>query len=252
MSLKTAFFPTDSPRFYPDLNINKPTTPIRIYATPLLGFLIKVVMLIPVWVILFGLGIAVAILGFINSFVVIFTGNYSQTVYMYVLGLMRLTTKAIAFLFGFTDYYPGLNINNNEDVTVEMAIPINPNRLWAIPFLGGITRIIVLIPFAFFEQIASRASFAGVFFSSLPVLFKGSYPENTYELGRDSIRLSQASTAFMFGLTDQYPSFWISLNHKKIKILLLIAGLIFTVGNYVIERTSNHTSRTSSFYSQSK
>src|SRR3989344_1395908 len=61
---------------YPVININRNEKPNRFYAFPLIGFLTKIIILIPVFIWMAILGIVQGILLIINSFIVLFTGKY--------------------------------------------------------------------------------------------------------------------------------------------------------------------------------
>lgn len=224
--------PISSPfNVYPVININHPEKPNRLFAVPLIGFLIKIIILIPVAIWLGLLSLVTSPVTLINSFIVLFTGKYWMTSYQLNLGLIRLYTKVTFFMFGLTDKYPGFGLSIS-DFSVDVSYPEHPNRLFAIPILGGLIRIILIIPYIIYQYILSNATNIGVFFSFFPVLFMGKYPESTFELARDSVRVSQATTSYAAGLSDKYPSFHISMNHKVIKIILIIIGLLLLLGSF--------------------
>ncbi len=223
---------------YPTLTATLPQNPNKFWAVPIIGILVKVIILIPQFIELMFLGIAWGFISIINSFIVLFTGKYWDTAYIFVIGIMRLTTKVTFYMFGFTDKYPGFDFAINDTFSIEMAKPENPNRLFAIPFFGGLARILLLIPFIIWQVILNYASVVGIFVSFAPVLFAGKYPESTFELGRDYTRITLATTAYMGGLSDSYPSFAISWNHKVVKIILIILGILLYLLNAVANSSS--------------
>ena len=219
---------------WPSIKVERIQNPNRFYAFPIIGGLIKFFMLIPVAVDLLVIGIGVFVMQIINSFVVLFTGKYWKPCYDLTIGFMRFMLKISFFWRGLTNTYPGFDMQIHDAFSLNMEMPTQPNRLFAIPILGGLIRSIAMIPFAIYafviysssgQSAASLATIIGSFF----VLFTGNYPETAFELNRDGARLSQASSAYMSGLTDSYPSFWISMNHKTLKIILIIAAIIFTL-----------------------
>lgn len=220
----------DSKRFYPDLQIDRIINPNRFYAFPLFGGLFKVIILIPVLLEIIFLVFFWLFLSIINSFIVLFTGKYWDFNYNFSLGLFRLFTKASFYFDGLSNKYPGFTFQATE-FTLDIKKPENPSRFYAIPFIGGLVRAILLIPYSIWSQVLGNSSMIGTIISSVPVLFKGYYPESTYELNRDTVRISLGSYSYMMGLSDTYPSFWISFNHKTIKIILIVFGIIFSVGN---------------------
>ncbi|MDO8570608.1 MAG: DUF4389 domain-containing protein [Candidatus Daviesbacteria bacterium] len=223
-------------RFYPDLKIDHIQNPNRFFAFPLFGGLVKIIILIPVFIEIAFLMIFLAITAVINSFVVLFTGKYWNFNYSYILGVLRLLAKTGFYFEGLTNKYPGFGFTTLQSVhgfTLDMKKPENPSRFYAIPLLGGLVRIVLLIPYFIWVQVLGNASFLGTVISSFFVLFKGRYPESTYELDRDTLRVSTANYAYMLGFSDTYPSFWISFNHKAIKIILLAFGILYSLNSGV-------------------
>lgn len=217
-------------RFYPDLKIDHLQNPNRFYAFPFLGGLFKIIILIPVFVEISFLVLFWLFLALINSLVVLFTGKYWDFNYNFSLGLFRLLTKISFYFNGLSNKYPGFSFTLT-DFTLDIKKPEKPGRFYAVPILGGLVRIILLVPYFIWTQILSNASWAGTIISSIPVLFKGYYPESTYELNRDTTRISLGCYAYILGLSDVYPSFWISFNHKTVKIVLLIMGVLLSLWN---------------------
>lgn len=219
---------------YPTLSVTHIQNPNRLFAVPLLGILVKIILVIPVGIELIVLYIANFFITIANSFVVLFSGKYWDIAYSLNLGLMRLITKLYLYIYGLTDKYPGFDLTIQDPlITLDIKKPESPNRLFAIPLLGGLARIILLIPYFIYQSVLNYAVGVGVIISSFPVLFTGKYPKTTYEFARDFTRITLASTVYMSGLSDSYPSFWISMNHQAVKIILIIVGTLIFVTNSV-------------------
>jgi len=228
--------PQNMPSFYPTIKVNLIQNPSRFYASPIVGGITKFFMLIPVGIEYFAISIAYCVLLIINSFVVLFTGKYWKTCYNVTIGLMRYSLKISYFWRGLTNKYPGFDLKIDDAFSLDMPMPQKPNRLFAIPIFGAVVRLMLLIPYmiyttVIFSSSLSAANIATVL-SSFIVFFKGKYPETTFELNRDGVRLSLALTAYFSGLSDKYPNFWISMNHKNMKIFLIILGILSLVLNY--------------------
>lgn len=220
---------------YPSFSVVHIQNPSRLYAVPLFGGFIKIVICIPQYIVLMLLGIAMMIVGIIiNPFVVLFTGKYWDVAYKLVCAVQTFSMKLMLFFFGLTNQYPGFSFEANTDFTLEIPMPQNPNKLFAIPIFGGLARAILMIPFSIYAYIVSYAAMLGAVGSSFVVLFTGKYPESMYELVRDSQRLTLANGLYTMGIYDSYPSFWISLNHKNIKIALIALVAIYTVFYYIM------------------
>lgn len=214
---------------YPTLISQRPLAPNRYYAFPFFGFLAKVILLIPVFIDWFFLQVTVSILAIINSFVVLITGKFWNYFYNLAVGYFRFQVKIYFYLIGITDKYPGFSMNIQDNFSVDIPKPETPNRLFALPILGGFARGILIIPYFIFQSVVQNGAWIGTVISSFPVFFKGSYPESTYEFNHDSIRIALSTSSYFYGLSDKYPSFHINMNHRNIKIALLIAGALWAL-----------------------
>lgn len=232
----TSFFKriTYTEGIYPDFKIDLIQNPSRFFAVPIIGILVKVVMLIPVLILLIFLGIWIFLaVVLINPFIVLITGKYWTHAHNFTVGYLRLSVKATCFLYGLTDKYPSFGFGNQDDLTLEIPLNSNPKKLYAVPLLGGLIRFILLIPYFIFENIIATAATIGVLILAwVYVLFKGKYPEGIFELARDSMRVNVSVAAYILGLSDRYPSFYISMKHDKIKLILIAIAIIFSGWSY--------------------
>jgi len=219
-------------KVYPNFSVDNNPKPNRLLAFPILGLVIKLILLIPVFIEAIFVGLfAIYCILFINWFVILFTGKYWTFAYTLFLNLMRFCGKITLYIYGITDTYPGFALNTKGLFALTIDKPENPNRWFAIPFLGIFARLILLIPYIIFSDVLQRGSGVAMFLSWFVVLFKGRLPESLYEFEKDSIRVSFSATAYMLGLSDKYPSFAMSMNHQTAKILLIIAGALLLWGH---------------------
>ena len=215
---------------YPQLTITRIQNPNKMWAIPIFGFVAKRIILIPVFIEVGFVAIYLFFLLIINSFIVLFTGRYWPYCYQMNLGVLRLIAKIGFFVSGLTDKYPGFGFVIQDNFSLDMAYPEHPNRLFAIPVFGILARLILLIPFLIYLGIIGAGARLGMVVSFVPVLFKGNYPETTFELNRDSTRLGFSSSLYFAGLSDAYPSFKIATTHMTGKIILIILGVLLSGG----------------------
>lgn len=217
-------------QLYPELIIHNNEHPNRLLAFPFLGFFIRLILVIPPCLLNIFLGLWFFILWLILPFVILFTGKYWETAYTFSLNYLRYSTKIGLYIYGLTDKYPGFTLDESGIFTLRYEKPEKPSRLLAFPFLGFLIRLILLIPYAIYIAVLGRGAFVALFCSWFVILFKGRYPESMYEFIRDTFRVSLGSSLYISYLSDTYPSFHISMNHKVVKIILLILGalLLFT------------------------
>ena len=217
--------------FYPHFSVENNKKPDMIYAFPVLGFVLKLIMVIPVAIELFFLALALGIVTFINLFYILFTGEYWDTTYNLFLGVLRLKMKMVLFLYGLTDKYPGFELNTNGLFKLEIEKPKHPNKWFAVPLFGFLARVVLLIPYLVFASVLGKGSCLSVVISWFAVTFKKKYAESLYEFVHDSLRVSTGASVYLMGLRDDYPSFEMSMDHKTKKILLIIAGSILLFVN---------------------
>lgn len=225
---------------YPAIDIPRIKNPRRFYAIPFVGGIVKFFMLIPVFFWLMLIGIAFAAMSLVNSFVVLFTGKYWRPAYDVTSLLIRLSVKTSYFFLGLTNRYPGFT-GETKDFTIDIAYPQKSNRFFAIPLLGGLARWILLIPYLIYVSVIQYAGNLAAVVASFPVLFMGTYPDSLYELGRDSVRLNTAIIMYGAGLSDSYPSWWISMKHKGIKILFIVLAVILFLLNTFNKPQNNNS-----------
>lgn len=231
--------PASKNRMYPELIIPNNTHPNKLYAFPVIGLVIKIIILIPVFIISLLVGFVSGILSLITPFTILFKGTYWNTGYTWQIHYLTYTLKISLFLAGITDRYPGFTLDSNGVFEMHLPKPESPSRLLGFPVLGLFIRAILLIPYYIYMIILGYALYVAIIASWFGVWIKGSYPESLYEFIKDQQRVSLAYSAYIIYLSDTYPSFKISMSHKKIKIILLILGIILTVLDFAnqINRT---------------
>lgn len=218
--------PSD-PRMYPKIDALLIKNPSRFYAFPIIGGLVKGIMTIPQLIILMVISYAASfITTFINSFAVLFTGKYMNVAYDLNTTFIKWYLKITFFSSGLTDKYPGFETEIRDTFSVSVVKPVNPNKLYAIPILGFVIRSCAMIPFSFWASAVMYAGSLATTFNSFYVLFTGKYSETAFELVRDGSRLYIAKFMYLNGMSDVYPSFSISMNHKNTKIFLIIFGIL--------------------------
>lgn len=217
---------------YPQIQIDRIKKPNRWYAVPLLGFLIKLIMVIPVALELWVLGWAQFAFSMLNACNIFFRGRYWKMAYDLNLGIFRLQTNMSYFLFGLTDVYPGYSLKTTN-YDLDLSYNKTPSRVLATPLLGVVFRFVLMIPYIIYRHILSLAATLAVLVGWIWVLFQGRYPETVYEIVRDSVRVDIATSAYFLGMSDDYPSFWMSFNHKALKILLLALAVLFSILSFM-------------------
>ena len=190
------------------LTIEHIQNPNRLWAFPVIGGTVKLVLVIPVSFWLLCVDFAAIFLSIINAFCCspsrAGTGNLPMRSPWVQCGSQP---KPTASILGLSDTYPGFSLDSSDDVRLEFAMPTQPNRLLALPLVGGIFRFSILFPFFIFLFVIGILVVLVYWFTWIPVLLIGKYPEGLFSLMVYAQRLQLKLSAYTFGLTDRYPLF---------------------------------------------
>ena len=224
---------------YPELSITKIKNPSKAWAFPIFGGIAKIIILIPVFVEIALLTVYAFLLQVINSFYILINHKYWRYCFEITTGALTLIAKTTFFFFGLSDKYPGFDLKTNGDFTLKFTYPQKPKTLYVIPAIGGIIRAVLLIPYLIYTQVISNGAKVGMIGSSVPVFLNGKYPDSTFELARDSLRLSLSQWSYFAGISDVYPSFKINMERNQtIKIFLIIIGALLVFGQWRVNHKS--------------
>lgn len=226
--------PVTDGNFYPEIIIEKTQNPNRFYAFPIIGFLVKSIFLVPLFMEIFFLTAISVFVNLVSPFIILFTGQYWDFAYKVNIGIFIFGLKLSFYFYGLTDKYPGFSLQSNGLFEFKIDKPVKPSRLLAFPLFGTLIRMILLTPYLIFSYIIQSAAMIGGFYLAwMPVLFLGKYPDSIFELIIDSSRMSSAYMLYLQNISDKYPSFKISMNHKWKKIILICLAILFVIINLI-------------------
>lgn len=93
-------------------------------------------------------------------------------------------------------------------VSVEMPRQERYSRLLALSTLFFmLPKLIILIPHFFVLYVLAILSFFGGLLAQIAVLFSGRYPRSLFHLTSGTVRWQTRVSAYLYGLTDNYPPF---------------------------------------------
>jgi len=182
----------------------------KFFAVPVLGMVVKLIMLLPFFLALYIVGIVVALAQLVLWVPVLFTGRYPSIGYTLVGGYLRWVARVGSFVFGLSDKYPSFSFDDelaSGDPSVTFERRESANRLWAIPIVGILAKLICIVPHYIVLYALCYASLFFMMVSWVPVLFTGQSAKVPTGLYAGTIRWYVRVFSFIYGLTDQYPQF---------------------------------------------
>lgn len=105
-------FAMEQPEYLARVTITEPTLErSRGLAVTGILFFLKGILLIPHMFVIYFLGIAAMVAGWLAYWVIAFTGKYPEGVYGFMVGMLRWYMRMSAWLFSLTDVYPPFSLN---------------------------------------------------------------------------------------------------------------------------------------------
>ena len=168
-------------------------------------WLIKWILTIPHFVVLFLLSIPVIVTLPISWLAVLILGRYPSPFWGYHVGLMRWSWRVNFYSYqaGNTDQYPPFSFESRDDYPADLLIecPESSSRL------TGFFRWLLVIPHWIIASILGDITGILVFFALVIVLFTGRYPEGMFDIIMGMNRWVYRVTAYSWLLVDDYPPF---------------------------------------------
>ena len=163
---------------------------------------VKWLLAFPHFIILYPLGIASSVVGFIAFFAILFTKRYPQGLFDFVVNVNRWGANVGAYYGLFRDEYPPFSWELGQyAVTYEVDYPEELNRwLPLIKWLLAIPHIIVLL----FLFIAVYFAFIIAWFA---ILFTKRFPRGLFDFIVGVNRWNYRVGAYTALLRDEYPPF---------------------------------------------
>lgn len=182
----------------------------RLWGIPLIGFIVRAFVAIPLWLVVVIMGIATYVAAFLLWIPVLLYGRQAGLVYAVVGGYLRCVIRLQAYVFLLAGKYPPLAPaapQPDEDAAVRIDEGQLINRLWGIPLLGLIVRSIILIPHFIVLWVLSIVAAIFLSFTWIPVLVLGRQAELVYTVVGGWMRWYLRVGAYLLLLSDRYPPF---------------------------------------------
>lgn len=202
-----------SPQGYPiHFEVQRPEHQSRLTNFPLtIGTIIRAILAIPHFIILYFLQIVAGIVYFIATFAILFTGRYPRGMYDFYASYLRWSYRVSCYVSHLYDDYPPFAFGATDyPLRLEADYPERSSRLLNFPFLWFVIKGVLLIPHYIAIFFLTIAWLVILFISLFAILFTGSFPAGMHGFGVGVLRWAARITAYLYGLTDRYPPFSMS------------------------------------------
>jgi Domain of unknown function (DUF4389) len=181
-------------------------------------WLVKWILLIPHYVVLFFLWIAFVVASVIAFFAILFTGRYPRALFDFNVGVLRWTWRVEFYGYSAlaTDRYPPFSLGDRDDYPArfEVAYPEQLSRGLVLVkwWLLAIPQYIVVSVF-----VGSLGGLIGILalFAGVALLFTGRYPVGIFDFVAGLNRWVLRVTAYAGLMTDTYPPFKLDLGGQE-------------------------------------
>lgn len=162
---------------------------------------------IPHVIILVFVGLWGAILQFVAFWVILFTGRYPESMFEFLVGLLKWNVRLEARLFNLSDGYPAFGIKSTDDLAdLTVPYPEKVSRgLTLVRLLFGM--FYVVLPHGFILMF--RIIFVGIllFLAWWMVLFTAKFPKTWHDWAVSQVRWQMRVNIYLMFMTDTYPPF---------------------------------------------
>jgi len=165
--------------------------------------LVKWLLAIPHFVVLFFLFIAAYVVLVIGFFAVLFTREWPEGMFNYVVGVHRWAFRVIAYTDLMVDPYPPFTLDDDPAYPVHFDIdyPEHVNR-WR-----PLVHWLLVIPFAIVAYIVYYLGRIMVFLAFFTILFTKQYPDGMFNIVKVSLRWLARASAYENWMVTRYPPF---------------------------------------------
>jgi hypothetical protein len=166
----------------------------------------RLLLAIPHFIWMYLWSIAAQIVAIINWFATLFTGRSPQGLRSFLERYTRYQVHLFAYVLLVADPYPSfLGVEGTYPIDLRVAPPQEQNRLTVF------FRIILWLPAGVLSNVLNYLSAVIAIFAWFVCLALGRMPEGMRNLQAFSLRYHAQAQAYLFLLTDRYPSLNVGL-----------------------------------------
>ncbi|MEU8983280.1 DUF4389 domain-containing protein [Streptomyces sp. NPDC048309] len=194
-------------------------------------WLVKWILAIPHYVVLFFLQIAFLLLSIVAFFSILITGSYPRPLFDFNVGVMRWSTRVNYYASSVlgTDKYPPFTLKDVPDypIRVDVTYPTRLSRglvlvkwLLVIPQLLVIT-ILITSGWSGYRYLDHYSPFSSGLIGLLSLIavvilmFTGRYPRGLFDFLMGLVRWTLRVLVYLYLMTDKYPPFRLDMGGSE-------------------------------------
>ena len=178
-------------------------------------WLLKWLLAIPHYIVLFFLWIAFVVVGIIAFFSILFTAKYPKGLFDFNVGILRWTWRVGFYSYEAlgTDKYPPFSLDSVADYPADLTVDY-PEKLsrglvlikwWLLAIPHYI--MVGILQAGFSRENSPGLTIILTIFAGITLLFTGKYPESIFKLVIGFNRWSYRVAAYIALMRDEYPPF---------------------------------------------
>jgi hypothetical protein len=164
---------------------------------------VKWFLAIPHYLALIVLGIGAWFVAIITFFAVIFTRRYPESLFNYMVGVMRWGTRVAAYVHLQTDHYPPFSLEDDPSYPVRVQASYPPEIARWRPLVNWL----LVIPAAIVAYLIYLIAEVAVFIAWFAILFTARYPQSLFDFVTIAFRWTLRVNMFAYWMAEPYPPF---------------------------------------------
>ncbi len=170
------------------------------------GMMLRGILAIPQFLVIFVLGLVIAVLGLVVWIPILIYGRVPELWCRLVWEVINRSTRVRAYVYLIPGGYPALGMGEQGPIEVTADFGDRRiNQLWGIPIVGLIVRLIVLIPQFVVLYVLQFVAGVVAFVVWIPILIYGRYPELAIKVMDWYLRYTVRVSAYAAFLPVPYP-----------------------------------------------